>query len=142
MVAAEEVAVFSEMEARVRGTELLISNLLRAGVLLSIALVLTGVGVMFAHNPAYFTSSSEMATIKSSSFSFPTSLPAVVRGIGHFEGRALVMAGLLVLIATPVMRVAVSILAFIHLRDRTFVVITSTVLTLLLVSLFLGKAGG
>jgi uncharacterized membrane protein len=52
------------------------------------------------------------------------------------------MAGLLLLIATPVLRVAVSVLAFVYQRDRTFVIITSVVLTLLLASFVLGKAGG
>jgi uncharacterized membrane protein len=42
------------------------------------------------------------------------------------------MAGLLLLIATPVLRVAVSMLAFVYQRD----------LTLLLTSFVLGKAGG
>jgi uncharacterized membrane protein len=38
--------------------------------------------------------------------------------------------------------VAVSILTFASLRDRTFVVITSVVLVLLLLSFVLGGAGG
>ena len=47
--------------------------------------------------------------------------------------------GLLVLMATPVMRVAVSVLAFIHHRDRTYALITAAVLCLLLLSLVLGR---
>ena len=50
--------------------------------------------------------------------------------------------GLLVLIATPVLRVAVSILAFWQEGDRKFVLITSVVLALLLASFLLGKVGG
>ena len=49
--------------------------------------------------------------------------------------------GLLVLIATPVMRVAVSILAFAADRDWRFVAITISVLAILLVSLLVGRAG-
>jgi uncharacterized membrane protein len=52
------------------------------------------------------------------------------------------MAGLLLLIATPVMRVAFSVLVFVYQHDRVFVVITSIVLTLLLVSFVLGRGGG
>jgi uncharacterized membrane protein len=52
------------------------------------------------------------------------------------------MAGLLLLIATPVLRVAVSILAFVYQRDRAFVAITSIVLALLLTSFVLGRGGG
>ena len=50
-------------------------------------------------------------------------------------------AGLLLLILTPVVRVAVSILAFRAQRDRTYVLITSAVLVLLLLSFVLGRAG-
>ena len=47
--------------------------------------------------------------------------------------------GLLVLMATPVVRVAVSAVAFIQHRDRTYALITSAVLCLLLLSLVLGR---
>jgi uncharacterized membrane protein len=50
--------------------------------------------------------------------------------------------GLLLLIATPVMRVAVSVLIFVHQRDWTFVVITSVVLVLLVLSFVLGRVEG
>ena len=54
---------------------------------------------------------------------------------------AVIVAGLVLLIATPVIRVAVSLVAFTRERDRTFVAITATVLFLLLLSFLLGKAG-
>jgi uncharacterized membrane protein len=47
-----------------------------------------------------------------------------------------------VLVATPVARVALSIAVFARQRDRTYVVITSIVLGLLLLSFALGRAGG
>ena len=46
------------------------------------------------------------------------------------------------LIATPVMRVAVSIVAFLIERDWIFVIVTSFVLAMLILSFFLGKAEG
>jgi uncharacterized membrane protein len=52
------------------------------------------------------------------------------------------MAGLLLLLATPVLRVAVSILAFIYEKDGIFVMITSIVLALLLLSFVLGRVTG
>ena len=55
------------------------------------------------------------------------------------RGEAIVTLGLLVLIATPVMRVAVSVVAFIQHRDRTYALITAAVLCLLLLSLVLGR---
>ena len=47
--------------------------------------------------------------------------------------------GLLVLIATPIARVACTLVAFALQRDRTYVGITAIVLALLLYGLVLGK---
>jgi uncharacterized membrane protein len=69
-------------------------------------------------------------------------VPSVIQGLEHSQGRAIVMTGLLLLIATPVLRVAISVLAFVYQRDRTFVVITTVVLALLLTSFALGRGGG
>jgi uncharacterized membrane protein len=59
--------------------------------------------------------------------------------VGSFQGEALVTAGLLLLIATPVIRVGVSIFAFIYQHDRLYTFITATVFCLLLLSFVLGK---
>lgn len=128
-------------DAAIQRSELIISSMLRIGVGLSVLLVLAGTLITFAHHPDYFTSSQDLATLKTSE-AFPTSVTGVARGLRHFEGRAVVMLGLLVLVATPILRVAVSIVTFAQQRDRAFVAITSVVLALLLLSLGLGRAGG
>ena len=71
--------------------------------------------------------------------------PAVTaeRGGSHRRGavpskRALIQLGLLVLIAVPVVRVAVSIVAFALERDWLYVVVTVLVLAILLFSLLGG----
>ena len=69
-------------------------------------------------------------------------IPAVVVGLMAFSGESIAVLGLLLLVATPVLRVAISIFAFLYQKDRVFVVITSVVLMLLLLSFMLGKAGG
>jgi len=66
----------------------------------------------------------------------------VWEGVLHLRGSSIVTAGLLLLIATPVLRVAVSIFAFVYQKDWTFVIITTVVLALLLLSFWLGKGGG
>jgi uncharacterized membrane protein len=129
-------------EERVRKVELAISNLLRIGVGTSLLIVFVGTVVTFAHHPHYLSSRRDLVRLTTPGAEFPHSVPSVIRGVEHSQGRALVMAGLLLLIATPVLRVAVSVLAFVYQRDRTFVIITSVVLTLLLASFVLGKAGG
>lgn len=127
---------------RVRRVELLISLLLRTGVLTSLLVVVAGTVVTFANHPSYLSSHRELESLTGSAAVFPHTPGAVARGVRDGDGPAIVTAGLLILIATPVVRVAVSILAFVYQRDRRFVVITSVVLALLLASFALGRAGG
>jgi uncharacterized membrane protein len=58
-------------------------------------------------------------------------IAGILRGAGAFRGRPLIMAGLLVLIATPVARVAASLVAFAQQRDRIYVALTGFVLVVL-----------
>ncbi|HET7486913.1 MAG TPA: DUF1634 domain-containing protein [Acidimicrobiales bacterium] len=120
-------------------TEVLISRLLRAGVLASVALILLGTALTFAHHPQYVTDRRAVDTLTGTHASFPHTPSAVAGGIRHGRGEAVVALGLLVLIATPVLRVALSVALFAQQRDRTFVAITAVVLGLLLVSLVLGR---
>lgn len=66
-----------------------------------------------------------------------TDFSSVAAGLTALRPIALAQAGLLVLLATPVVRVAVSLVAFGLERDRLYVAITAAVLALLLVSLVL-----
>lgn len=128
----------ADAEERVRRVELVISNLLRAGVLASLALVVLGTVLTFIHHPDYFASPADLSRLVQPGAAFPHSLGDVMDGIRRLRGQAIVMTGLLLLITTPVMRVAVSIFAFIYQRDRVFTFITAMVLSLLLLSFFLG----
>lgn len=131
----------SSAEDRVRRVELAISGLLRIGVLTSLLVVLTGTVMTFIHHPHYLSSHHDLVGLTRPGAEFPHTVPSVLRGLEHSQGRAIVMTGLLLLIATPVLRVAISILAFVYQRDRTFVVITTVVLALLLTSFVLGRGG-
>lgn len=130
----------ADADERVRRVELVISKLLRAGVLASLTLLVVGTVISFVHHPEYFTSPADLSRLVQPGASFPHSLGDVLRGILLLRGQAIVTTGLLLLIVTPVMRVAVSILAFIYQEDRTFTSITALVLFLLLLSFFLGTA--
>ena len=130
----------AEMEERVRRVELLISNLLRIGVSLSLVLMVIGTIISFTRHPEYLSSSEELQRLTQPGAAFPHTVPDVVAGVRDLRGRAIVTLGLLLLIATPVVRVAVSIFAFIYQRDRIFTLITAVVLCLLLLSFVLGKA--
>jgi uncharacterized membrane protein len=138
----QEMLNRTDEDERVRKVELVISALLRIGVVTSLLIVLAGTVVTFVHHPHYLSSRPDLLRLTRPGAEFPHSVPSVINGLEHSQGRAVVMAGLLLLIATPVLRVAVSILAFVYQRDRAFVAITSIVLALLLTSFVLGRGGG
>jgi uncharacterized membrane protein len=127
---------------RVRQVELIISTLLRVGVVLSLSIVLIGTITTFTHHHDYFSSPTARDLILSPDAVYPHSVRQVFTGVRQMQGRGIVMLGLLLLIATPVMRVAVSIFGFVYEHDRKYVLITSIVLILLLLSFVLGKASG
>ena len=110
----------------IRKTELIISGVLRGGVLLSVAIILGGIAWFFV----------ERYTGRLLHPTFPDTLPAVVKGVAAADPLAVAVLGLLVLLATPVLRVAVSIVAFALEEDRTYVIITTLVLAILLFSVF------
>ena len=110
----------------IRKTELIISGVLRGGVLLSVAIILGGISWFYA-----LTLTGHLPHP-----SFPDTLPGVWHGVLALDPPAVIVVGLLVLLATPVMRVAVSIIAFALEEDRTYVIITTLVLAILLFSIF------
>ncbi|HMB96543.1 MAG TPA: DUF1634 domain-containing protein [Tepidisphaeraceae bacterium] len=128
--------------SKVGEIEILISDILRAGVVISFAIILIGTIITFARHPDYARDPNELKRLTSPGAAFPHSAKEVLIGLLSLQGRSIVIVGLIVLVATPVVRVAVSIFAFIHERDRVFVVITSIVLALLILSFFLGRVEG
>jgi uncharacterized membrane protein len=126
---------------RVRRVELAISLLLRIGVLSSLAIVVAGAVVSFVRHPQYFTSPAELQRLTHNA-TFPHTMRQMWDGLKQGRGQSMIVFGLLLLIATPVIRVAVSILAFAYQRDWRFVIITAVVLALLILSFVLGRAGG
>jgi uncharacterized membrane protein len=68
----------------------------------------------------------------------PPPLRDVLRAAAAGEGDALLQVGLLVLVATPVVRVAVLALGWGLSGDRRFMAVSLVVLALLAVSFFLG----
>jgi uncharacterized membrane protein len=128
--------------ARVSRLENLISLVLRLGVLASLLCVVSGTVVTFIHHPEYRSSGAELRRLTEPAAAFPHTLGDVLSGVRAGRGQAIVAIGLLLLIATPIMRVAVSILVFFYQKDRIFTLITAVVLSLLLASFFLGRISG
>ena len=112
--------------------ENIIAGMLRAGVIVSTALVFGG-GVWYLFQfgegrPEYGTFHGEPPMLRS--------ISGIVPGAVALDARSWIQLGLLLLIATPVARVFFSIFAFAAQRDRTYVTITLIVAAVLLYSLF------
>lgn len=111
--------------------ELLVGRLLRAGVVASAAIVLVG-GVVYLAAHAHEPPHGSVFVGEPDEF---THIGGILRAAASLSGRGLVMCGLLLLVATPVVRVALSLVAFMLQRDHLYSAITAFVLVLLLASL-------
>jgi uncharacterized membrane protein len=114
-----------------RGVARALATLLRTGVILAAAIVVIGGAVYLARHggerPHYGVFRGEPSDLRS--------LAGILGDAAAASGRGLIQLGLVVLIATPVGRVAFAAAAFALQRDRTYVVVTLAVLGLLLLSL-------
>jgi uncharacterized membrane protein len=111
--------------------ENIVGNLLRVGVMLA-AVVVCGGGALYlirhgVTSPDYRVFHGEPADLRSVSGAVTEAL--------SLQGRGIIQLGLLLLIATPIARVAFSVLAFAQQRDRTYVIVTVVVFAVLLYSL-------
>ncbi len=126
--------------------ELFIARLLRWGVILSFVIVLTGIGgVLVTGQTGYgqiqFEDLNSLVGYRTPP-EFPNTLGQVWSGALSFKPYAIIALGLIILIAIPVLRVAVSVIAFWRERDWLYVSITAFVLFVLLLSFVIGETGG
>jgi len=113
-----------------------LGNLLRIGVLISAAIVVFGWGFHLAQHgtaaPNYGNFIGEPAGL--------CHISGIVRGAVNLDPDALIQLGLLLLLATPVARVAFSVLAFVCQKDWIYVVFTLLVLAILVYSFVFGNS--
>jgi len=129
--------------------EIIVGRILRAGVILSFTLVMIGTIVSFASSADQPTRETlELIkshgalgekVVESATPHFPSSLTDIFRDSLSLRGPAIVMLGIVVLVATPVVRVAASIVLFALEGDRFYVATTTLVLVLLVICLFVGR---
>lgn len=123
--------------------ERVVSGVLRLGVIVSSVVVVVGTTLSLA-DPSTRESESRVARELRRGVLHPAAMPAphtwssVISAVAKGNGPGLVMLGLLLLILTPVMRVAVSVVGFALERDRRFVFVTVTVLFVLIGAFALG----
>lgn len=112
--------------------ERLVGNMLRAGVLLSGMVVLLGGAIYLARHgdqvPDHRTFHGEPEELRT--------LSGILQTTAELRGRGMIQFGILLLIATPVIRVIVLGYAFFRQADYLYVGVSVVVLGILLASLF------
>lgn len=126
------------VESRISDHEVeqIVGRLLQLGVLLAAFVTLVGGIMLLVHHgaapAAYSVFQGEPAQLRS--------LTGIIGGAFGGDAKSIVQLGLLLLIATPVARVAFTLVAFALQRDRMYVLITAIVFALLLYGLLFGGA--
>jgi len=111
--------------------ETAIGNLLRAGVITAASVVfLGGIIYLFRHGSAV----ASYKVFQREPFDL-CSVGGILRNAFSVRGRGLIQLGLLLLIATPIARVALSIFAFARKRDALYIIVTLIVFCILIYSL-------
>ncbi len=114
-----------------RRLETTMGNLLRIGVLLAAGLVTIGALAYLAHHyadhVAFHTFTVEQSPLRT--------VPGIVRLSTQLNSLGLIQLGLLLLIATPVARVVFAVIGFALEHDRLYVVVSTIVLVVLIISL-------
>jgi uncharacterized membrane protein len=118
--------------------ERLVSVVLRCGVLLSAFVVLAG-GIYFL-----IRHGEEIADYRTfrGQPSIDRMVGQIIHGAIELRARSIIQTGILLLIATPIARVLVSLVGFALERDGKYVPITAIVLAVLLYSLISGAITG
>ena len=114
-----------------------LGNLLRAGVVIATIVVVIG-GVLFLARHGLEVADRRVFQGEPTEF---RSIGGIIGGVTAGHAAAIIQLGLLLLIATPVARVAMSLVAFLLQRDRVYVFVTAIVLAVLIFSLTGGLPG-
>ena len=120
-----------------RDMQAVIGWILRAGVFISMSVVIVG-GVFYIYRHGHTVA--DYHTFKGIP-DFLRSPSGIINGILAVRGRAIIQAGIILLIATPVIRVAFSAIGFVMEKDYLYTGITLIVLLIILISMLSGHAG-
>ena len=119
-----------EDEKELHEVELAISKALRIGVIISGAVTFAGLVMYFSTGGSGYPGAS-----------YPATFTEIIKGLLALKPYGVIMTGLIILIATPIFRVGISIVIFLVEKDYLYVKITLLVFVILMLSLLMGKAG-
>ena len=108
-------------------------EILRASISLSVLFILVGLGIFLARGGIYVP--------RTPSGSIGAILSYVWQGVPRLHASAYLDAGVLVLLFTPLARLAAGVVANIRAQDWVYVLIGLLVLSLVLLGLLMGQSG-
>ena len=114
-----------------RRLEIIIGQLLRAGVLLAAATVLAG-GVLYL--AGHHADPANYHTFKAAGSNI-RSVSGIMNGVTQGDSVAIMQLGLLLLVLTPIARVVVAMVGFLLEHDRLYAWVSAIVLAILVFSL-------
>jgi uncharacterized membrane protein len=117
--------------------KVVISWILRSGIFLSMAFVLVG-GAIFIYRHGH--SIPDYRVFKGVPY-FIHDTGGIIQGIFNIKGQAIIQAGIILLIATPIVRVAFSAIGFLIEKDYLYTFITLLVLLIIVASMLSGNLG-
>ncbi|MBG9789583.1 DUF1634 domain-containing protein [Brevibacillus laterosporus] len=120
----------NKKESNIENIEILISKILRVGVLISGTCITIGLIILLVTGESGYPGDT-----------YSTTLSAIWSGVLAGKAYAIILLSLFLLILTPVFRVGVSLITFWIEKDTLYVIITGIVFTILMISFVLGKAG-
>ncbi|MEM3847884.1 MAG: DUF1634 domain-containing protein, partial [Metallosphaera sp.] len=114
-----------------------ISYSLIVGVVVSILLIIIGVVLIFVHDGAQGFTLEQIGNVHSFINTSTTTPEKVVQGVQKLDGLSFVYLGLIVLIATPIIRVILLIGDFLKNRDLLYTILSLIVLINILIAIFI-----
>ncbi len=111
-----------------------VGNLLRVGVILSVVTSLFGFIKLFLEG---FEMPKNYASLEITDDNI---WPSFWNSLLKFEGMAIIQLGILILIMTPLVRIIFALIGYLKEKDYTYVIISTIVLGIMVVSFLMGFA--
>ncbi len=115
--------------------ELWISHVLRAGVTVSAAVIAVGLVLRLLQGPGPGQAASLHDLQARGDHAIAIDPNLILTGVLHGRGSGIIQLGLLLLILTPITRVAMTMVLFLLQRDHVFTLVTLVVLAILILGL-------
>lgn len=117
--------------------EPVLSNILKIGTTISIGLIVLGMTLLFIKGDSLGYTIDTLVNPYTPVNTGILDYSMVYRGLIMLEGLSIILLGLIVMVATPILRITLGILVFIFEKDGVCVLVATITLILILLAIFL-----